>query len=311
MPLFDRIYFNGVFGALGGLLGWMLFAVFGDKSASQNQVGIQLLLGGACIGGVIGYFVVSVDAIRDRSLVRFCRLASYGAVLGAVGGAMGMWVGDTVNFKLVEWIGAVRGTKELLLTVFARGLGWMLLGLAVGASEGIASRSMGKFTYGLAGGALGGFLGGILFSLFYDKAKNQSGSAAVWSALGLVILGACIGTLSALVRAVFQPASVKVLRGWQEGREYPLEKPLNLLGRDERADIALFRDMRVERQHALIERKGNRFLLLNHDAPPEYTRVNGDAVTLSCDLKDGDRIELGNVTLRFQTKEAQRPKALR
>ncbi|MFL5242082.1 MAG: FHA domain-containing protein [Gemmataceae bacterium] len=311
MPLFDRIYFNGVFGALGGLLGWMLFAVFGDKSASQNEVSVQLLLGGACIGGVIGYFVVSVDAIRDRSLVRFCRLASYGAVLGAVGGAVGMWVGDTVNFKLVEWIGAVRGTKELLLTVFARGLGWMFLGLAVGASEGIASRSLGKFTYGLAGGASGGFLGGILFALSYDKAKNQSGSAAVWSALGLVILGACIGALSALVRAVFQPASVKVLRGWQEGREYPLEKPEILLGRDERADIALFRDMRVEKQHALIQRQGKRFIFVNHDAPPEHTRVNGDAVTLSCDLNDGDRIDLGNVTLRFQTKEAQRRKAAR
>ncbi|HEV3238577.1 MAG TPA: FHA domain-containing protein [Gemmataceae bacterium] len=305
MPLFDRIYFNAVFGGLGGLLGWMLFAVFGDKSASQDQVGAQLILGGACIGGVIGYFVVSVDAIRDRSLIRFCRLASYGVVLGAVGGAVGMWLGDLVNFKLVEWIGAVRGTKELLLTVCARGLGWMFLGVAVGASEGIATRSMGKFSYGLLGGALGGLLGGILFGLFYDKAKNQPGSAALWSALGLVILGACIGAISALVRAVFQPASVKVLKGWQEGREYPLEKPDNILGRDERADIALFRDRRVEKQHAFIQRKGNRFVFVNHDAPPEFTRVNGNAIALSCDLKDGDRIELGNVTLRFQKREAK------
>ncbi len=64
MALLVRIYFNAVFGALGGLLGWMLFGIFGDKSFSSV---VQQLLGGAFIGGLIGYFVVSVEAIRDRS----------------------------------------------------------------------------------------------------------------------------------------------------------------------------------------------------------------------------------------------------
>src|SRR5260221_13467718 len=97
MPLFDRIYFNGVFGALGGLLGWMLFAVFGDKSASQNQVGIQLLLGGACIGGAVREFVVSRGAVRDRSLGRFCLPASDCGGLGAGGGALRTAGGGDVN----------------------------------------------------------------------------------------------------------------------------------------------------------------------------------------------------------------------
>ena len=29
MALLSRVYFNAVFGALGGLLGWMLYGVFG------------------------------------------------------------------------------------------------------------------------------------------------------------------------------------------------------------------------------------------------------------------------------------------
>src|SRR5260370_22074355 len=124
--------------------------------------------------------------------------------------------------------------------------------------------------------------------------------------MGLVILGACIGALSALVRGVFQPASVKVLRGWQEGSEYPLDKNDNLLGRDGHADIALFRDMKVEKRHALIKREGNRFLLLNNDATPETTRVNGAPVRHVCDLHDGDRIELGSIILRFQARAAAR-----
>src|SRR5262245_16583869 len=206
MALLARIYFNAVFGALGGLIGWMLFGVFVNLSEADDR---QWLLGGAIVGGVIGYFVVSVEAIRDRSLVRFCRLASYGLVLSAVGGALGMWLGDRVNYYLVREIGAASDLKSRLLTMLARGLGWMFLGMAVGGSEGLAARSLGKFSYGTLGGLLGGLLGGALFGLLYVRATDQAGAAALWSATGMVILGACIGSLSALVRAVFQPASVR------------------------------------------------------------------------------------------------------
>ena len=308
MALLVRIYFNAVFGALGGLLGWMLFGVFGDKSAPQDRLTAQMLLGGALIGGVIGYFVVSVEAIRDRNPVRFARLATYGVALGAVGGAVGMLVGDWVNFRLVGAIGAGRqgaGTLHTLGTMLARGLGWTFLGVAVGLSEGVAARSLGKLSYGTAGGALGGFIGGALFGLFYLKTIDQEGSASLWGALGLIILGACIGSLSALVQGVLQPASLRVLRGWQEGREYALDKASNLLGRDEHADIALFRDMKVEKKHAVIRRERSGYVLLNSGAPPEQTLVNGQSVRDRHDLKDGDRIQLGNVILRFQTRAAQ------
>jgi hypothetical protein len=313
MALVSRIYFNAVFGALGGLLGWMLFGVFGDKSVADSDkfwfspLFWQLLGGGALIGGSIGYFVVSVEAIRDRSFLRFVRLASYGVVLGVLGGAVGILIGEGVNFQLVKWIGASReGTfLHLVATMFARGLGWMFLGVAVGFSEGIAARSLGKFSYGTLGGAIGGFVGGMLFGLALEKTKASGEHASMWGAIGLIILGACIGSLSALVQGVFQPASVKVLRGWQEGREYPLDKNDSLLGRDEHADIALFRDMKVEKKHAIIQREGQRYLLLNNESPPEWTRVNDKPVPQVMDLRDGDRIQLGNIILRFQMRAAQ------
>src|SRR2546423_1805117 len=36
MSFVSRIYFNAVFGALGGLLGWLVFGVFGDKNPSRD-----------------------------------------------------------------------------------------------------------------------------------------------------------------------------------------------------------------------------------------------------------------------------------
>jgi hypothetical protein len=311
MALLARIYFNAVFGALGGLVGWMLFGLFGDKLVADAAVRWQLVLGGAFIGGAIGYFLVSVEALRDRALLRFVRLASYGVALGVGGGALGMWAGDAINTWLVGKVGSEQhgGGRALLVAALARGLGWMLLGMAVGISEGVAARSLGKFSYGTLGGALGGFVGGALYGAALQRVTPGSGSL-FWGALGLIILGACIGSLSALVQAVFQPASVRVLRGWQEGREYPLDKGETLLGRDEHADVALFRDMRVEKKHAVIRRDGGRYVLRNNHAPADFTRVNDQPVPDRRDLHDGDRIQLGNVVLRFQARAARARKVV-
>jgi hypothetical protein len=305
MDLLVRIYFNAVFGGLGGLLGWMLFGIFGDKNSSSA---LQLLLGGAFIGGFIGYFVVSVESLRDRSLVRFCRTASFGVVLGALGGAAGILLGDRVNFYLVHRLLTASTLREVG-EVLSRGLGWMLLGVAVGLGEGIASRSLSKLLYGTIGGMIGGFIGGLLFGLIKVVDKSSAGMSHVWGgAVGLVILGACIGAFSALVQGVFQPACLKVIRGWQEGREYPLVKADNIVGRDEGADIALFRDMRVEKQHALIRREGKRFVFRNRKSPADMTRVNDEPVTDSRELQDGDRIQLGDILLRFQMRAAKSTK---
>jgi MFS family permease len=313
MALLVRIYFNAVFGALGGLIGWMLFGVFGNARTTSDFG--QWLLGGGLIGGAIGYLVVSVDAVRDLSLPRFCRLASYGVCLGALGGALGMCIGEWVNILFVRHLMGPAGegfsTRHLIGFMLGRALGWMFLGIAIGISEGIAARSLGRMSYSTLGGAIGGFVGGALFGLFYyllviqRERADQGAGGYFWAALGLVILGACIGSLSALVQAVLQPASIKVLRGWQEGREYPVLKPETLLGREEHADIALFRDMNVEKRHALIRRDHNRFLLVNNHAPAEQTLVNDRPVAQACELHDGDRVQLGKILLRFQMREAQ------
>jgi hypothetical protein len=306
MAVLSKMYFNAVFGALGGLLGWMLFGILGERNPSDERVffffsplDFNLILGGAVIGGSIGYFVVSVEAIRDESLVRFARLASYGVLIAMLGGAIGMYVGDRIQQFLVWLIG-----DYLILTMFARGLGWSLLGIAIGGSEGIAARSLGKFSYGTIGGLMGGFIGGVLFDLFYHIARQSHATTYFWNALGLVILGACIGSLSALVQTVFQPANLKVMRGWQEGREYALDKPMSLIGRDEHADIALFRDMKVEKKHCFVKNVSGKYVLVNNGAPPEFTRVNDEQVSDQRELHDGDRIQLGSVILRFQLRAA-------
>jgi MFS family permease len=300
MARLTQIYYNAVFGALGGLLGWMLFGIFTPSGTTFDWH--AALSGGAIIGLMIGYFVVSVDAIVDRALVRFARYAAYGILLGAAGGAVGYLVGDWVNYVLTPEVGEAR----LLGRVMARAFGWTLFGLLVGVSEGVASRSLSKVTYGAIGGSLGGFIGGAIFGWLMEALDKQDSSYTIGQAIGLVVLGACIGALTALVQEVLKPAAIKVLRGWQEGREYPIVKNVNVLGRDEAADVLLLRDMTVEKRHAEIQRQGNKFIFVNRNAPPEHTKVNDAPVEKLCELQDGDRIQLGQIILRFLLRSAQK-----
>jgi hypothetical protein len=62
--------------------------------------------------------------------------------------------------------------------------------------------------------------------------------------------------------------------------------------------------MKVEKRHCYIRRDGVRFFLVNNGAPPEFTRVNEAPIAQACELFDGDRIQLGNVVLRFQMRAA-------
>jgi hypothetical protein len=311
MGRFLRIYFNAVFGGLGGLLGWLMVGEFmADQVRDVTWDPTLPPIIGAIIGAFIGYFVVSVEAILDRSLLRFCRHAAVGVILGGVGGALGNWIGEGLNHYLQEK--AVQQSAWLLehkflVSLLTRGLGWAVFGFLVGISEGIAARSLGKFSYGAIGGTLGGFIGGIIVAYLMSNAENLSRAdpSYIWGqGIGLVILGACIGSLTALVEEVLKPASLKVMQGWQEGREYPLVKPNSTLGRDESEDILLLRDRNVEKHHAIIQRRGNRFFVVKKDAAPEQLLVNGAPVYQSQEVKDGDRVQLGTTVLKFALRAA-------
>ena len=63
--------------------------------------------------------------------------------------------------------------------------------------------------------------------------------------------------------------------------------------------------MKVEKHHVFIRRHDNRYVLHNNGAPPENTCVNDLPVPQMIELRDGDRIQLGNVLLRFQMRAAQ------
>jgi hypothetical protein len=178
----------------------------------------------------------------------------------------------------------------------------MILGLFVGAGEGVAARSLARLRHGALGGAGGGFLGACLAVLVQ---QGTTPPAALADALAPMLPGACLAVGAVLAQAVFRRAHVCVLRGRQAGRVYAVQKANTLLGCGDRDDVALSHDRAVHEKHAIIQREPyNRFILVNN-AAPERTRVNDKPVASCRELHDGDEIQLGNTTLCFHTRNGR------
>ncbi len=277
----------GAAGGLGGSAAWVL--VLQLSGAGKGGLLTEVLLGaiaGMCIGG----FLWSHEAITGRQYRTALVRAAWGAGAGLAGGALGAGLGNTVFSLLGTFSAELGGMKAFLALALSVGLGWALLGAAIGMSGGLMIRSRDRVLYGLAGGALGGFVGGLLF--------NGISSTNIWSVLaGLALLGLSIGAFISLVEEAFLSAKVKVVKGRHVGREFPLLRDENTVGRDDRSDVCLSGAEGVALQHAMIRRRSGRYTI-EADGSGKSVYVNQNMVN-SSRLNDGDVIRVGSILLLF------------
>lgn len=90
--------------------------------------------------------------------------------------------------------------------------------------------------------------------------------------------------------------SLIMVEGDYLGEIYPLTKQPSVLGRADSCDITLS-DTSISRKHAMIERSGEDYILTDlHSTNGVF--LNGKKVK-EAKIKDGDKIKLGRVVLRF------------
>jgi hypothetical protein len=241
-------------------------------------------LAGGLIGGLIGFALNASGPLRDGSWPAMARASAWGALAGAVGGALGLVLGEFA-------LGGLQGG------LLGRSVSWSILGLGIGASQGLAYRSRQKLAFGLIGGGLGGLVGGFLFELLRQSFGSRYD---LGQGLGIVVLGAGLGLALAAVEQALRRAWVVVMSGRQEGRSYLVLRPVVTLGLDERADIGLFADPTIGRAHAEIRRDGRGYVL--HPVGGGRTRINGVDLAGPTGLSDGDRVELGQTLLVFRSR---------
>jgi hypothetical protein len=280
------IYYCALCGGWAAFVTWMV--------VSPIDVSNPILK--ACLrGGVLGMLVAAavglVDAMQSAAgAQRVVRVGLCGA-LGLFGGALGGLVGQLLN----EYLG---------LPIF---FGWMLAGVLIGAAIGaydvlqalLESKELGpavkKVLNGVYGGFLGGFVGGLPFTFLIGNRFLPRSSLTI----SLVILGACIGLMIGLAQVILKEAWVRVEEGVRAGRELLLTKDETTIGRAEGCDLGLFGDNAIQKLHARIVLKNNRYLLA-HAAEEGETYLNDEEVGgKPLPLRSGDRIRLGRCVLRF------------
>ncbi len=277
----EKLLFYAAAGGLGGFAAW---------GAAEPFLGIRYVYGrdlifGALIGAFIGAFLASIEAMSVGQWRQALRGIRSGGVIGAAGGALGLFVGE-IAFDI---LGGLNG----------RILGWALLGIAVGLGVGWAARSAARRRNGALGGLLGGALGG-----FFYQSLTATFPQAFGRAIAIVILGALIGFFIGLVGELLKRGWLMVVRSQsrnaREGREYPLVKPVTIIGRAEESDIGLFGDQAVLTHHAIIRREGRNFVISPTAGGQIY--VNRQPVAGRYALRSGDRLEVGGTLFLFRER---------
>jgi hypothetical protein len=307
------IYYCAVCGAWAALLGWALTQPLYALDADSD---LRTIVRGACVGILVALGLSLVDAIWNGALSQAAKLlARVGVAVGIA--LVGCLIGAGLGQGLLHL--AAKFTDSELIRSLAAIPGWTVTGLLIGASLGIydiaaALAAQGgmrgalrKIINGVLGGMLGGLLGGILYLLLgvalpkvFGRSEDQRllSSAAV----GLVVLGACIGLAIGLAQIILKEAWLRVEAGFRPGREMILSKAETTIGRAESCDLGLFGDHSVERTHARILHEGSRYVLADAGTPGG-TFLNDGPVTEPTPLRSGDAIRVGKSVLRFGERQ--------
>jgi FHA domain-containing protein len=279
----EKLLFYAAAGALGGFAAW---------GASESFLGIGSVyirdaIFGLLIGAFIAAFLASIEALSVGQLRQAVRGLTTGGIIGAIGGGLGLIVAE-VAFDIMGGLGG-------------RILGWSVLGIAVGWGVGSASGSAARRRNGAIGGLVGGALGG-----FFYQSLTTTFPQAFGRAIAIIVLGALIGFFIGLVGELLKRGWLMVVRSQsrnaREGREYPIVKPVTIIGRAEESDIGLFGDQTVLGHHAIIRREGKNFFVSPMSGGQVI--VNRQLVAGRQPLKSGDRLEVGGTLFLFRERTA-------
>lgn len=293
MSLRMRIYYNAICGALGGLLAWGLSGLLPGAATTSFAALLvhDALLGaiaGVCIGGALG----AVDGVQARNWRQAVRGLRYGGGLGLIGGMIGLVCGEII-FSMAGG------------GLWPRALGWAVFGVLVGASEGVATRAADKRTYGALGGLLGGLIGGSAYERISDILRllthDRDLSLTTGSAIGLVILGACLGAMIALTVVLLRAAWVRILGGRLEGREVLIGKAQMTVGASDGCDIYLPGDDAIASQHATLQRTSAGYaLMVETGSNPIVVNQQPVIAGTSVLLRGGEHLRFGSTPVLFR-----------
>lgn len=284
MSLVRLVYYSALIGGWAALAGWIVAELlFFRTGEAVGRLGVASV--GGIVGGAIGAGLGVVASIANGQWQRLLYRALPALLGGGLGGAIGSLVGDV-----------------LFTLGLPRALGWMLMGLAIGVTDGLYERSASKLRNGLLGGGLGGLIGGFLFDPIQSWIAHGSGMSS--RATAFVILGISIGAMIGLVQVVLKQAWLTVLDGYRAGRQLILSQPVTMLGRGDHLPLPFIGPMNreLESEHVKLTRQPSGAYIVEDNHSRLGTRLNNQPLSKPTPLNDGDVIKFGSNFVRFNER---------
>ena len=278
-------------GAGGGLLSFLVGEIVGHFTDSTGGAPatdlISLLVGSALWSGAVGLTIGAAILIYDN--LRSLRGQWHRDLLGAL-----------PLFFALSFLGGVAGQASYLViqNSITRGIGWALMGAAIGVGLGAIRRDMLQAARGALGGALGGFIGGFIFDAL--TGVSNAGGGSLSRLVGQIIMGALIALLMRVVQDAMKSAwLLGISSGPYEGKEYPLNTASVSVGRDDSNAIALFREPKLAPRMGALMFQNNGWFWRG-----EAIGINGIPQE-NAPVNPGDTLQIGATKFRFQSRSAK------
>jgi len=281
-----RTYYYAILGAIGGLISWQVSNLLGLSFISNLYLSETVV--GALVGLSIGLLVGITEGAMTLNLVQAAKSGVLSGVLGMLAGAIGLPLSEAV----FQTVGA---------GLIGRAIGWGFFGLMLGLAEGLVGRS--QVWKGMLGGLIGGALGGLLL----ENINRLLKASMVAKAVGLLLLGACVGLFISLIVVLLSRAWLEVKSGKLKGTEFILDKfmrargPAVAIGSSPLKSEIVLPDPDIAPQHAMLTADGQRFTL--KDMSLEGTFVNKKRIERT-QLINNCTIRMGNTEMVYHEKRA-------
>ena len=303
-----NILFKAIAGMFAGAVAWALVEPFKPKFTDDAKWALfenaLMFMWAICLGATIGFMSGYQRGSRSHAMME--SLISAGLALVGILIFRGLSGPFAAMIPMQQPLGMIGRAGAIGMV----GAG---LGLGIGFSTFVWRRGL----QGMIGGVIGGAVAGALFDTVGSLASGitltisgvQTGHVgevgALPRALTSILMCGAIALMIGIIEALMRSAWLRLELGRNEGKEWVLDKPAMLLGRFERADIPLFGDQTVAPQHAVIQKHGGTYTVIDQGSPIGIG-VNGNRVQQAV-LNNGDVLQIGSFRLVFQMRNSKAP----
>jgi hypothetical protein len=293
----QAILYNTFGGIIAGVVAFLINEVLNPHkaevlSADIIKLMVQSSIYFAITGGVLGSVLGSIEGIMIKVPEKIKRESIFCLIVGCIGGILGGALAQLIyGYYIINY------SLSNISLILLRGVGWSIVGLSIGISQGMLAPSSKKMRNVVIGGALGGLIGGFLFQIIKDNVQ----SVILSRLLSLIIVSSAIGFFISLAEEIAKEAWLKVIKGALSGKEFIIYERETIIGSSPTCNIVLFKDSSVSPQHSIIKNENNRYIISDMHSK-NGTYVNDERISDKV-LQDGDIITIGNTIFRFNEKE--------